>query len=209
MVTLFRATTAVLLLAAPPAVAGIEPDGDFFQLICDAPPGVAVTLPVLPDGSGRPLTAARGPQGQVLNATIHLFYFDAYGNPLVGMAPEDMWLGSVDGGLAVCAQGSIADRATDTHGETVWVQPLRAGGWSTAGCQVYHNGWELAGPSGLNLRFCSPDLDGNLRVDLSDVATFAGDFYGAHAFRSDLDADGTVNLGDIAVMAQSLGRDCP
>ena len=197
------------LLASGPVGAGVGPDPNDFQVWWDAPAGTAVTLLVVPDGSGAPLTAAKGPGGTTIDATIHLRIHDPLGNPIIGYPRDDMWLGAVDGGLAVCALGSIADRATDSNGETVWTQPLRAGGWSTAGCQVYLNGWELAGPAGLNLRFVSPDMDGSRRVDLVDVVPFATDYFGAYRFRSDFNGDGVVNLADFIHLVPALGRQCP
>lgn len=205
---------AIVLLVASlnpgPAAAGIGPDPDSTQVWWDAPAGIPVTLRVVPDGSGAPLTAARGPAGEAVDATIHLQFHDALGYPIVGFPPEDMWLGSIDGGLAVCVLGSIADHATDTQGRTTWTQPLRAGGWSAAGCQVYLNAWELTWPAGLNLRFVSPDIDGSLRVDLTDVAMFAADYFAfGNVLRSDLNGDGVVNLGDLGLMAPAIGRHCP
>ena len=197
------------LLAPGMSGAGVEPDPSDYQVWSDAPAGMPVTLLVVPDGSGALLTAAKGPGGVTVDATIHLRIQDPLGHPIVNLPRDDMWLGAVDGGLAVCALGSIADRATDTNGETVWTQRLRAGGWSTAGCQVYLNGMELAGPAGLNLRFVSPDIDGSLRVDLVDVVPFATDYFGAYRFRSDFNGDGVVNLSDFIFMVPAIGRSCP
>lgn len=197
-------------LSAPGlAGAGVGPDPSDMQVWWDAPAGMAVTLLVVPDGSGAPLTAAKGPGGVAVNATIHLRIRDPLGHPIFNVPRDDMWLGAVDGGLAVCTLGSIADRATDSNGETVWVQPLRAGGSSAAGCQVFLNGMELAGPTGLNLRFVSPDIDGSRRVDLVDVASFATDYFGAYRFRSDFNGDGVVNLADFIHLVPALGRQCP
>ncbi|MBM4130422.1 hypothetical protein FJ250_05255 [bacterium] len=104
----------------------------------------------------------------------------------------------------------MADGPTDASGIARWARPLRAGGWSTAKTLVVVWGVALATNTGLILRHNSPDLNGDLVVNLADVPVFAADFHrGDHAFRSDLHYDGRVDLSDIPRMAGAMGRDCP
>jgi len=55
----------------------------------------------------------------------------------------------------------------------------------------------------------SPDLNGDLAVNLSDIPIFASDFFGSYNYRSDLHYDGIINLSDLSRMAQSMGRSYP
>ncbi|MBK8167566.1 MAG: hypothetical protein IPK64_16600 [bacterium] len=181
--------------------------GPYYQVTWGLAAGNSATLLVVPDGTGNPLTAARNPFGQIVDATIHLQANDDSG-PLQGVPAADLWLGAEDEGLVLCAGGSTADHATDALGHTEWTRPLLAGGHSQAPCHVYVNGHGVQAGV-LALKFNSPDIDGNLRVDLSDVARFAADFVGHYAFRSDLIRDGSVNLSDIVEMNRALGRKCP
>jgi hypothetical protein len=210
--------SALYLLAAAflavGANAGAEPctgipDLDF-SIVRQSHQGWA-TLLVLPDGSGFPLTAARTPDGLVVDATIHLTLVDHCNGlvPVVNFPREDMWLDTVGGGLALCRGGSIADANTDQDGNARWSQPLSGGGWDDGICLVMVNGVALGAGTGLTLNFNSADLDGNLSVNLTDLALFVQDYFGPYAFRSDLARDGTLNLSDLAVMAAAMGKSCP
>ena len=56
--------------------------------------------------------------------------------------------------------------------------------------------------------FNSPDINGDLEVDLIDVVLFTQDFYNAYNYRSDFNWDGIVDLGDVVALAQAMGIDC-
>ena len=56
----------------------------------------------------------------------------------------------------------------------------------------------------------SPDLNGDLTVNLQDVALFAEDFFSApYELRSDLHFDRVINLSDLSVMTGKVGKTCP
>lgn len=169
------------------------------------------TLMVVPNGSGPSLTEARTPDGTVVDATVHLTIINNCGDtdPVVGFPREDMWMISIDGGLVVCTAGSIADVQTDQEGNTYWSEPLMAGGWDEGNCRIMVNGMSVGNSEGLLLHFVSPDIDGNLAVNLSDVALFVMDFFGPYSFRSDLAHDGVVNLSDVTILSGAMGNSCP
>lgn len=129
-------------------------------------------------------------------------------DPMVAFPAEDMWLESIDGGLVACGLGTCADTNTDATGETIWSAPLRAGWHSEGNCQVVVNGSPLAG-AGLALKFNSPDLNGDLQVNLADISLFASDYFQAYNYRSDLYFDGNLNLLDFSVLIQGIGATCP
>jgi hypothetical protein len=54
-------------------------------------------------------------------------------------------------------------------------------------------------PTPLAVSCISPDLNGDLIVNLLDIAAFAADFFsGVYAYRSDFNNDGVLNLADIS-----------
>ena len=62
----------------------------------------------------------------------------------------------------------------------------------------------------LDIRVNSPDINGDLVVNLVDVAAFAEGFMGGvYAFRSDYNFDGVLNLIDLGAFASHLGETCP
>ena len=171
-------------------------------------PGVPSLL-VVPDGNGPPFTEAHDEQGNVVDATITLYLRDGFGNPIVNFPLEDMWLETLDDGLAFCLYGVRADHNTDANGMTQWTYPPLAGGHSQGPVLVFVNGSAIVSNPGLPLKFNSPDINGDGFVNLQDLAIFSVDFYSSYIFRSDLNGDGFLNLQDIAIFAQRYGAHCP
>jgi len=168
-----------------------------------------LTLFVVPDGSGDTFDQASLPYGGTADATITMTLMDASWLPVAAFPAEDMWLESEDDGLVQCVAGTIADANTDTDGKARWHEPLLAGGQSQALTVIKVNGMLLELTSGVHLCFNSPDINGDLRVDLTDMQLFAVDFFSSYDFRSDFHRDGIVNLSDIPPMALAIGVACP
>jgi len=171
-------------------------------------PGVPSLL-VVPDGSGNPFTEALDEQGNVVDATITLYLRDPTGSAIVNYPREDLWLETAGGGVVPCIGGLIADQHTDANGMTLWTNPPVAGGYSQGPILVLVNGSALTSNPGLPLRITSPDINGDLVVNLADLAILAPDFYSGYNFRSDLNGDDLLNLTDISIFAQHLGAHCP
>lgn len=168
-----------------------------------------LTLFVVPDGSGVTFDQATLPYGGTEDATITLLLLDGNYVPVASFPSEDMWLESRDAGLIPCVGGTTADANTDAAGTTTWAAPLHAGGHSQAIVDVIVNGSRLELAPGLELSFNSPDVNGDLKVDLTDVQLFVLDFYSGFNFRSDFHRDGILNLSDIPPMALAVGATCP
>lgn len=207
-----RATLTMLFIqmtVAGIAAAGV-PDLQNSTAWTAAPPGSQPVLCNAPDGNGSPFAMARTLNGLV-DATITIELRDGANAPVAYFSAFDLWL-ETDGPEATfmaCASGTSADRNTDLSGRSVWAAPLWAGGWSTGRTRVMINGAALTSNAGLEIRHNSPDLNGDRVVDLSDVAAFATDYFGADAFRSDLWYDGVVDLADIPLLARAFGALCP
>ena len=200
---------AISILAQPCfAISGVP---DLFlseAFIAYDGPGTPSML-LVPDGTGSRFTEAHDEQGNVVDATITLYLRDPAGMPIPNFPLEDMWLETTDGGPATCYWGVRASQNTDRNGVTYWVDPALAGGYSEGPVLVMVNGTALTSNSGLPLRFNSPDINGDLVVNLADVILLAGDFFSDYNFQSDLSGDGVLNLSDISLFAQHFGAHCP
>jgi hypothetical protein len=161
----------------------------------------------IPNGGGSAFTAARDNAGAV-DATVTLTLIDGLGAVIANFPAEDMWLESVDGGMAFCTGGTTADLNTDVNGLTQWVTPLAAGGFSQANTAVMISGAALSSGD-LPLNHNSADISGDGVVNLTDVPLFVGDFYGAYNFRSDFSFDNVINLSDVVRMGTAIGASCP
>ena len=168
-----------------------------------------LTLLVVPDGSGETFDQAFLPYGGRADATITLVLRDGNGDPIPNFPREDVWLISEDDGLVACVGGAIPDTDTDQQGMTRWSAPLRAGGHSEGRADVRVNGAPIELSAPVLLGFNSPDINGDLVVNLSDVQLFTVDFYYADTFRSDFYRDGVVNLSDLAALSHAFGAACP
>jgi len=144
---------------------------------------------------------------------IQLWLRDTNLGPIADYPAEDIWLEPAVGDLSWCSGGNIADAATAADGYTTFGRALAGGGWEESGLFVRAGGEILPQtPQGadhlLDLRVNSPDINGDLQVDLGDISLFAEDLASYH-FRSDYDHDGQVNLSDITILASWIGDRCP
>ena len=168
---------------------------------------LSISLLVVPDGDGNPFTEAHDPEGSVADATITLYIRDSGGVPVVNFPHEDCWLESNDYGMVPCIGGTVADQATDFYGMTFWANPLFAGGHSQEQTVVLINGERVL--ETLGLVYNSPDINGDLVVNLTDVATFSGAYFSDYEFYGDFNGDGVINLTDVSIFALHIGASCP
>lgn len=208
----------LIIGAASFATAGV-PDLNLSQATA-ASGATTVVMYNLPNGGGFAFTGAvAAVGGAVTDASISLVLVDGAGVPINLYPSEDMWLESgsyVDEdnpGMAYCTGGSVADFSTNAAGETEWVAPMNAGGWSGGAgvvTTVMINGAPLTGSAPFPIWHNSADINGDGAVNVSDVQKFAVDYFApSYAFRSDLQFDAIVNLSDIPILAQAVGASCP
>jgi hypothetical protein len=199
---------ALIIGAASFATAGV-PDLGLSTATTYAGPGTPVMFN-LPNGGGVSFTNASLVGQTGIDATINLTLLDGGMVPVVNFPFEDLWLESLDGGMKYCTGGTVADANTDALGQTTWTVPVLAGGASQAVTLVMVNGAALTSNAGLALSHNSADINGDGKVNLTDVPLFAGDVFGGlHPFRSDFQYDGLVNLSDVVKLAQGVGAECP
>lgn len=206
---LFLTALFCLLFILPFTTAVADVGGPYGEYYMAYSGPETLTLMVAPDGSGRSFDEAFLPWGNTEDATITLELKNANWEPVANFPREDLWLEAQNGGLIPCVGGTIADANTDAFGITWWQNPVLGGGSSEPLTIVLVNGAPIELTTGVNLRFNSPDINGDLVVNLIDVALFSQDFFGAYDFRADFHRDGIINLQDLATFAQAYGGTCP
>ena len=175
-----------------------------------------LTLLVLPSGQGPGFDAAAdGVSAQTVDARLEVTLRDALHFPIANFPYEDIWLETVDGGLVACPGGTNADQNTDPDGVTYFTLASHAGGHCASGTLVMVNGDPVLDEDHsvlvMPLWFNSPDIDGDLDIDLMDLTFFVTDYCGGYDFRSDLDYDHDLGLTDLSVFTQAFFGDtgCP
>ena len=175
-----------------------------------------LSLLCTPDGSGIPFTQAFDSTGQPVDGTITMTLYDdapPWGDPVAYFPAEDIWLEDMAGSLIICPAGTIPDGDTDANGTTTWTRALYAGGHiEPAGSNqlfIMVMGIHIEGGDLPDFRLNSADLNGDLVVNLTDVAFFTMGYYGVYDYMIDLHWDGMVNLSDLAELARAIGAVCP
>lgn len=145
------------------------------------------------------------------------------GNPIPGVPRCDFWLIDCDpvNDLILCggAQSTAADFDTDANGDTVMRGPVAAGGWGggcVQGLSVVVQGLVIADPAtGCSTELCLPitvrstDMDGDLVVDIVDLALFGLAWPpNPYVFCADFNDSGSVDLPDLATFALHFGHTC-
>ena len=172
-------------------------DGDW---CVPCPPAESATgdLLITPGGSGSSL-AELG-----LTITVTILECDG-GGGLPGYPADAVHLVS-RGDVKICEGLAIADADTDQDGKTTFSGVLAGGGYGED-LAVALSG--VVQSQLLMIRVNSPDINGDLIVDLVDVGLFAQDFSnGSYDFRSDFSHDGLENLSDVGIFARHIGESC-
>ncbi|UCH84225.1 MAG: hypothetical protein JSW50_00630 [Candidatus Latescibacterota bacterium] len=200
----------VLFAASLLVVAGIASAGIIDP--CGSP--VDYTGPVIaclfacPQGDGQTYSEA----GFTLAFTVN----DLGGNPIPDIPASDFWLIDCDPTeleLTLCAgsASSAADSATNSAGQTTMSNGTLNAGGCADGLTPVVQGFllELApqcDPYCFDIRVRTPDLDGNLEINLVDLANFSACFPPQLYDKCcDFDCNATVNLQDLARFAFHFG----
>jgi hypothetical protein len=142
--------------------------------------------------------------------TISVQVLDNGGLAIPGYPFQDIWWDDTGtGDLAMCQGGSVADANTDGAGNTTISGAAAGGGWTLSQVRIYLAGVGLtSGDLGLDVN--SPDINGDLIVNLVDLGAFSQDFNNpAYDFRSDFTCDGIENLADVGRFAIHNSEICP
>jgi hypothetical protein len=157
---------------------------------------------VCPQGDGNDLSA--------VGCQISVSIADNTGTPIAGILATDFWLVGQNGGLNLCGgSGSAdADSATNASGLTTMSDECAAGGQDT-GLYVVCQGIVLA--VGVPITAVSPDINGDLLVDVIDLSAFAINYQSPpkpYNYNSDYNGDGKVDIIDFSIFAQHYLHSC-
>lgn len=166
---------------------------------------------VCPQGDGQSLAEA--------GATIHVLVINDQGDPTPSMPPGDIWvLGCDEAWTTLCTpliSAIDADAPTDANGLTTVSGAIRAGGsgtglWVVVGGSIATGEWPACADFiCLPITVVSPDMNGDLTVDLTDVSLFASAWPPQpYSAASDMNGDGTINLVDVSLFARHLYHGC-
>jgi hypothetical protein len=136
---------------------------------------------------------------------------------LENIPAADSWLYDPGGGVSLCGGflSSNADSVTNLQGLTTMSNTTLAAGGCSDGLALAVQGYVFT-EEGSNcsvikiepIHVRSPDLDGSLTVDLTDLAIFAQAFPPAsYEACTDLNGDGVINVTDLAIFALHFGSD--
>jgi hypothetical protein len=211
MIEVRKVVAFLSLFLVPTSIGVVRSTGagvwDPCNSIYNLPEGV---LFACPQGDGDPL----GPQG----LTIEVFVRDNTNVPIKGIPAEDFWLVGCNDLLELCGGSASIDASgpTDANGYTTIVGDLAGGGCDSGGVRIVVQGTVLgAGVCGtpcIPIKVRSPDINGNLLVNLADFALFgAGYTSPPKPYDECLDfatSFGIVNLGDFAKFGSHYNHVC-
>lgn len=194
----------VLLASAVPAQT-CTPGIEYVQEYRWEPAG-PVSICLAPDRAARVFLAGGVETQAVLSFPVAIMA----GWPEPETVPVEWW----SSGPEVLCGGTTESVVRDQDGRVSLLPAMRGGG---------HRGPDETGAISLWIPVCpnqmleieegvcfnSPDINGDLAVNLSDVALFAADYHGAYDYRSDFIWDGALNLSDLVVLSRDLGGVCP
>lgn len=189
-------------------------------------PGIPdVSMFLIPNGGGSSFVNCFQRGGTQVPSQILVTLIDAFGSVVVGYPPNRIRIEEIGSPLIWCANAStpvpphwpnLADSPTNNAGQTTFTNAYFGGSWvdatATGGTFVWvadNTGTWFQIPTPLMVSYNSPDINGDLVVNLSDVATFAGDFFTGYNYRSDFNYDQVINLTDVAMFASAMGAVCP
>jgi hypothetical protein len=153
-------------------------------------------------------------------ATISVVVKDNTGTPIQGILAADFWfIGCSDPGLVLCGGGGSmnADSATNANGETTMSGQLAAGGCDSVGVHVVVQGVVIEDVNNscndlcLTIYAVTPDINGDLVVDLIDLSIFASDYTSPpkpYWQCLDYDCNGVIDLIDFSLFAQHYLHIC-
>jgi hypothetical protein len=184
--------------------------------LCGAIPAIAdePCMNIVVETTGTPSTVLMNPHGwpfveELQGVTIEIQLLDCENNPIPWYPPQDIWLDSfIPGEIALCPQGTHPVYGTDANGRTSFEgSRLAAGGFTTGGVTIVVAGQPALLDTPLPIQLVSADINGDLKVNLTDFSIFARDWK-TDAARSDFDGDGIVDLPDFSHLGVVYDAGC-
>ncbi len=177
---------------------------------------------MVPNGSGTQLAGCYAMGGIPTNVSILVTLNDVTGLPVPMVPATDIRIEEMQTPLSWCANSwyppplhapNLADGPTNAAGQTQFSLSYHGGGWLHGPTMIWvleASGAWMPIPTPVLVYYNSPDINGDLIINLTDISFFAADYFGAvYMYRSDFNYDGIINLTDLAMLAPALGVSCP
>jgi len=153
-----------------------------------------------------------------IGAVIRVVVKDPTGRPVSGILAADFWLEGCTGQLTLCGgAGAIdADSANNAEGRTTISGSLASGGCDI-GLLVIVQGTVVRDPQDCTRYLClpydvkSPDISGDLIVDIIDLSLFANGYTSPpkpYQWCYDFNCDALVDIIDFSIFAQHYLHAC-
>jgi hypothetical protein len=149
--------------------------------------------------------------GVVISVTVK----DNAGLPVPGILATDFWVIGWGDTLNLCGGGGSAnaDSASNSSGQTTMSGAIAAGGCDS-GLQVVVQGVVLADPTDWSIPLClpiivhSPDISGDLLVDIVDFVLFTAAFTGTYNPCADYDCNALIDIVDFVLFTAHFNHLC-
>ena len=222
LVTALALAAAVLLWAPGAAQAQGWPDAASSTAVLMPVGSPQVSMFLVPNGSGTQLAGCFAFGGAPANVFIQVTLNDVTGLPVPMVPAANVRIEELQSPRAWCANSwyppplhapNLADGPSNAAGQTQFSLSYHGGGWLHGPTLIWvleaSGAWmPIAAP--VLVSYNSPDINGDLVVNLTDISFFAMDFWGAaYMYRSDFNYDGVTNLTDLAMLAPTIGVSCP
>ncbi|MEN8008310.1 MAG: hypothetical protein ABFS42_14940 [Candidatus Krumholzibacteriota bacterium] len=213
---------AVFLLGAGEARGQGTPDAASSQAVLMPVGSPPVSMFLVPNGTGTQLAGCYAFGGVITNVYILVTLNDVTGLPVPMVPATDVRIEELQSPLAWCANSwypppahapNLADGPSNAAGQTRFSLAYHGGGWVQGPTLIWVlevTGAWMPIPTPVTVSYNSPDINGDLAVNLTDVGLFAMDFFSAvYNYRSDFNFDGAINLTDLSMLAPNIGVTCP
>lgn len=172
------------------------------------------SLCIYPDGRSSLSDAVEGGFSIYYGVLLDVYDYDS-GWHHVDYEAQGMQLGNSGATVTLC-DTTIAYLRRDKLYEVFGSQTIRGGGHSEIGQDgqpissvvAYWSPDEYCGMYGMDLFINSPDINGDLVVNMTDTILYSGDLSGGYNYRSDFNWDGVINVTDTAIFAAAIGAHC-
>lgn len=163
--------------------------------------------------------AGDGPEMAACGSIISIQAKDQTGAPIAGIPAADFWVEGCTGGMVLCggSGSSNADSASNDQGRTTMSGAIAAGGCDIGlnvviqGVVVKDQLTNCTTNKCLVYQISSPDINGDLIVDIIDLSLFAVGYTSPpkpYNICFDFNCDGSVDIIDFSIFAQHYLHSC-
>lgn len=203
--------TGVRVSEAGQCAYSMYPDQEAFSPTVYTTPN---SICIYPDGRTSLSQAVRGNMNLYYGLLLEEYDYNS-GWHHVAYEEQGIMLGGVASNVVLC-DTTTAYILRDWSMPIIGEQTIRGGGHSAVdqggqpvgGIVCYWAPSEECGVYEMEVYINSPDINGDMVVNLADTILYSGDLNGGYNYRSDFNWDGVINVTDTAIFAAAIGAHC-